>query len=119
MVAATNPSPSQPSQDACWTLVASDSLGGSSSSTSADQPTMQELKSSLEKGSDAVKIDAMKKLIGIMLNGDPCAQLIMHVIRFVLPSKNKMLKKLLMVYWEICPKKNPDGKLKQEMILVW
>jgi coatomer subunit beta len=37
----------------------------------------------------------------------------------VMPSKSKPLKKLLHFYWEICPKTNPDGKLKQEMILVW
>ncbi|RKP34527.1 Clathrin/coatomer adaptor, adaptin-like protein, partial [Dimargaris cristalligena] len=43
---------------------------------------------------------------------------LMHVIRFVMPSKNKILKKLLHFYWEICPKTNPDGKLRQEMILV-
>jgi len=36
-----------------------------------------------------------------------------------MPSKSKPLKKLLHFYWEICPKTNPDGKLKQEMILVW
>jgi hypothetical protein len=98
-------------QDACWTLVSQDD--------STDQPSMQELKTSLEKGQDGVKIETMKKILGLMLNGEPCSQLLMHVIRFVLPSKNKTLKKLLTFYWEICPKKNPDGKLKQEMILVW
>jgi coatomer subunit beta len=36
-----------------------------------------------------------------------------------MPSKSKPLKKLLYSYWEICPKTNADGKLKQEMILVW
>jgi coatomer subunit beta len=36
-----------------------------------------------------------------------------------MPSKSKPLKKLLLIYWEICPKLNPDGKLKQEMVLVW
>lgn len=57
--------------------------------------------------------------LATQMNGDLLAQLMMHVIRFVLPSKNKALKKLLLFYWEICPKHNPDGKLKQEMILVW
>jgi len=33
-------------------------------------------------------------------------------------AKGKALKKLLYFYYEICPKLNPDGKLKQEMILV-
>lgn len=97
--------------DICWTLVAGDE--------SSEQPSVNELKSSLEKGSDQVKIETMKKILAMMMAGDPLPQLIMHVIRFVLPSKNKQLKKLLLFYWEICPKKNPDGKLKQEMILVW
>ncbi|ANB12107.1 Sec26p [Sugiyamaella lignohabitans] len=72
----------------------------------------------LEKGSDEKKIDAMKRILTIMLNGDPMPQLLMQIIRFVMPSRNKQLKKLLHFYWEICPKLGADGKLKQEMILV-
>lgn len=88
--------------------------------SSSEQPSVQELKTSLEKGNDQLKIETMKKILAIMISGgDSLPQLIMHVIRFVLPSKNKQLKKLLLFYWEICPKKNADGKLKQEMILVW
>jgi coatomer subunit beta len=84
-----------------------------------DQPTLQELRSALEKGSDSLKITTMKRILRLMAAGDPCEGLLMHVIRFVLPSKNKHLKKLLHLYWEMCPKTNEDGKLKQEMILVW
>lgn len=85
----------------------------------ADQPSTQELKTQLEKGSDETKIDTMKRILTIMLNGDPQPQLLMHIIRFVMPSKNKPLKKLLYLYYEICPKHDASGKLKQEMILVW
>jgi coatomer subunit beta len=42
----------------------------------------------------------------------------MPIIQYVLPSKNKQLKKLLHFYWEVCPKYDDNGKLKQEMILV-
>jgi hypothetical protein len=35
-----------------------------------------------------------------------------------MPSKDKTLKKLLHFYWEVCPKYDENGKLKQEMILV-
>jgi hypothetical protein len=35
-----------------------------------------------------------------------------------MPSWNKQLKKLLHFYWEVCPKYDKKGKLKQEMILV-
>lgn len=72
----------------------------------------------LEKGKDETKIEAMRRILITMLNGDPMPQLLMQIIRFVMPSRNKELKKLLHFYWEICPKHGPDGKLKQEMILV-
>ncbi|KAI9143030.1 adaptin N terminal region-domain-containing protein [Paraphysoderma sedebokerense] len=96
--------------DPCYTIIRqSDSL---------DTPTLDQFKASLEKGTDDSKIETMKKVLVGMLNGDPNHQLLMHVIRFVMPSKNKILKKLVHMYWEVCPKTNPDGKLKQEMILV-
>ena len=85
----------------------------------ADQPTLQELKTQLEKGTDDTKVETMKRILTMMLNGDPMPQLLMHIIRFVMPSKSKALKKLLYFYYEICPKLDASGKLKQEMILVW
>ncbi|KAG2183398.1 hypothetical protein INT43_006404 [Umbelopsis isabellina] len=96
--------------DLCYTLVHLDDA--------TEQPSLQDFQRALEKGSEESKIETMKKLLLIMLNGDSMEKLLMHVIRFVLPSKNKQLKKLLHFYWEICPKTNPDGKLKQEFILV-
>ncbi|KAL8873671.1 MAG: hypothetical protein Q9174_000901 [Haloplaca sp. 1 TL-2023] len=84
----------------------------------ADQPTLQDLRTQFEKGTDETKVDTMKRLLTIMLNGDAMPQLLMHVIRFVMPSKSKALKKLLYFYYEICPKLDAGGKLKQEMILV-
>ncbi|QIX02410.1 hypothetical protein AMS68_007927 [Peltaster fructicola] len=84
----------------------------------ADQPSQQDLKTQLEKGTDESKVETMKRILSIMLNGDPMPQLLMHIIRFVMPSKSKSLKKLLYLYYEICPKLDANGKLKQEMILV-
>jgi coatomer subunit beta len=86
---------------------------------SADQSTLQELKTQLEKGSDDTKIETMKRVLSVMLNGDPMPGLLMHIIRFVMPSKSKQLKKLLYLYYEVCPKHEANGKLRQEMILVW
>lgn len=85
----------------------------------ADIPTMTDLRAQLEKGTDESKVDTMKRILTIMLNGDPMPQLLMHIIRFVMPSRSKQLKKLLYFYYEICPKLDSSGKLKQEMILVW
>ncbi|PSR92135.1 adaptin N terminal region-domain-containing protein [Coniella lustricola] len=84
----------------------------------ADVPTANELRTQLEKGTDDTKVQTMKTILTIMLNGDPMPQLLMHIIRFVMPSKSKPLKKLLYFYYEICPKLDAAGKLKQEMILV-
>ncbi|KAK4035120.1 adaptin N terminal region-domain-containing protein [Parachaetomium inaequale] len=81
-------------------------------------PTLAELRTQLEKGTDDTKVETMKRVLTIMLNGDPMPQLLMHIIRFVMPSKSKPLKKLLYFYYEICPKLDAQGKLKQEFILV-
>lgn len=85
----------------------------------ADQPSLQELKTQLEKGNDETKLETMKRVLTIMLNGDPMPGLLMHIIRFVMPSKSKPLKKLLYFYYEVCPKLDATGKLRQEWILVW
>lgn len=71
-----------------------------------------------EKGELNVKIDTLKRVIQLLLNGERLPSLLMTIIRFVLPLQNHTIKKLLLIYWEIVPKTSPDGKLLQEMILV-
>lgn len=95
----------------CYTLLAADD--------STEATSLNDFKTQLEKGDEETKVSTMKKLLVTMMNGEPMPQLLMFIIRFVVPSKNKPLKKLLLIYWEIAQKKNPDGKLKQEFILVW
>jgi len=77
-----------------------------------------QLKEDLEKGDTKKKIEALKKTIYMILNGEKIQGLLMNIIRFVLPSQDHMIKKMLLVFWEIVPKTYPDGKLMQEMILV-
>lgn len=96
--------------DAAYTLVYDPNPAGKAS--------VSEFRALLEKGTDESKIDAMKQILVTMLDGNPMPELLMHVIRYVMPSKNKELKKLLYFYWEIVPKVESDGKLRQEMILV-
>ena len=59
-----------------------------------DQPSIQQLQQQLEKGTDESKCDTMRRILTIMLNGEPLSQLLMHIIRFVMPSKYKPLKKI-------------------------
>lgn len=91
-------------------------IGSSSSPT--DIPTIHLLKKQLEEGSTEQKIEALKKTILLMLSGEPASQLLMTIIRFVLPSKDKIIKKLMLLYWEVVDKKGPDGKLLTQLILV-
>ncbi|TFL03311.1 adaptin N terminal region-domain-containing protein [Pterulicium gracile] len=86
--------------------------------SASEMPSPQELRSSLEKGNDEVKLETLRKIIVSTINGNPLPTLLMPVIQFVMPSKHKPLKKLLHFYWEVCPKYDESGKLKQEMILV-
>lgn len=71
-----------------------------------------------EQGDENVQIDTLKKVIKLLLNGERLPGLLMTIIRFVMPSQNHTIKKLLLIFWEIVPKTTPDGKLLQEMILV-
>ncbi|KAF2804825.1 Coatomer, beta subunit [Mytilinidion resinicola] len=84
----------------------------------SDIPDTNALKQALEKGNDDSKIETMKRILSIMLNGDPQPGLLMHIIRFVMPSKSKPLKKLLYFFLEVSPKHDNQGKLRQEWILV-
>ncbi|XP_030567125.1 coatomer subunit beta [Drosophila novamexicana] len=93
----------------CYTIINSPDL---------EVPNEMQLKQDLEKGDTNVKIETLKKVIKLLLNGERYPGLIMTIIRFVLPVQNHTIKKLLLIFWEIVPKTSADGKLLQEMILV-
>ena len=56
---------------------------------------------------DPKYIETMKRILTIMLNGDPMPNLLMHIIRFVMPSKSKPLKKRI-------PPLDPREELERE-----
>lgn len=90
----------------CYTIVHDDLL---------DTPTSQDLRNALQKGSDEVKLETMRRIIVGTLNGQSHVSsemaaehdrayiqpnLLMPIIQFVMPSKNKQIKKLLHFYLE-------------------
>eukprot|EP00124_Ichthyophonus_hoferi_P005607 Ihof_evm1s859 gene=Ihof_evmTU1s859 len=81
-------------------------------------PTEQELRKTLEQGNLALKTQALKNILVGMLRGEQYPTLVMFVIRFILPLKDHVTKKLLLLYFEIVPKTSGDGKLLPHMILV-
>ncbi|BES91993.1 Coatomer subunit alpha-2 [Nesidiocoris tenuis] len=94
----------------CYTLI---NFG-----TDSEPVSEMQLKQDFESGTIPQKIEALKKTIHMIANGERLPGLLMHIIRFILPLQDHMIKKLLLIFWEIVPKTNPDGKLLQEMILV-
>jgi coatomer subunit beta len=51
-----------------------------------------------------VKKHALKAAIMAMLGGEAMPRILMQVIRFCINSRDKQLKKLCMLYWEVVPK---------------
>lgn len=105
----------------CYTLVCNDdpSLFSSSGSYTSSL-SLPDLRSLLQKptSSDEVKLDVMRTIVVGTLNGVDYSALLMPIIQYVLPSRSKAIKRILHFYWEICPKTDAEGKMKQEMILV-
>jgi len=83
-----------------------------------EPPQVNELRKQLETGSIEVKAEALKSVILLMLNGEALNNLLMTIIRFVMPIDDHQIKKLLLMYWEIVDKQTAEGKPMPEMILV-
>ncbi|KAK8591209.1 hypothetical protein V6N13_031264 [Hibiscus sabdariffa] len=77
-----------------------------------------EIKEALEGNDVSAKIDAMKKAIMLLLNGETLPQLFITIVRYVLPSEDHTVQKLLLLYLEIIEKTDARGKVLPEMILI-
>ncbi|XP_010536879.1 PREDICTED: coatomer subunit beta-1 [Tarenaya hassleriana] len=77
-----------------------------------------EIKEALEGNDLPAKIDALKKAIMLLLNGETLPQLFITIIRYVLPSEDHTIQKLLLLYLEIIDKTDAKGKVLPEMILI-
>lgn len=94
---------------------------------------LAELRKQLETGDEETRIGAMQEAIRLLSttgtgvsNGGAGAggnngpsSLLMTIIRFVLPNqKCKLLKKLVLLFFELAPKTDAQGRLLSEMILL-
>lgn len=85
----------------------------------ADKTPKDTFRSKLETSDDGSKIEAIRNTIIAVANGEDVSYTLMPIIQFALPSKNKMIKKLLLLFFQSVNKKDEAGKLLHEMILVW
>jgi vesicle coat complex subunit len=62
------------------------------------QSTANEIKEALEGSDTEQKILAMQKAIVLLLNGEQLPQLFITIVRYVLPSEDHTVQKLLLLY---------------------
>lgn len=77
-----------------------------------------EIKEALEGNDVPAKVDAMKKAVMLLLNGETLPQLFITIVRYVLPSEDHTVQKLLLLYLEIIDKTDARGRVLPEMILI-
>jgi coatomer subunit beta len=71
----------------CTMLISSDKLASPS-----------EIKEALEGNDAEAKVLAMKKAVMMLLNGEQLPQLFITIVRYVLPSEDHTVQKLLLLY---------------------
>ncbi|KAG6390993.1 hypothetical protein SASPL_148739 [Salvia splendens] len=77
-----------------------------------------EIKEALEGNDVPAKIDGMKNAIMLLLNGETLPQIFITIVRYVLPSEDHTVQKLLLLYLEIIDKTDGKGRVLPEMILI-
>eukprot|EP00697_Spironema_sp_BW2_P006750 gnl/Spiro4/20875_TR10168_c0_g1_i1.p1 gnl/Spiro4/20875_TR10168_c0_g1~~gnl/Spiro4/20875_TR10168_c0_g1_i1.p1 ORF type:complete len:1061 (+),score=260.88 gnl/Spiro4/20875_TR10168_c0_g1_i1:50-3184(+) len=75
-----------------------------------EQPNIAAIKKIFERGDTPEVIKTLKLVITLTEHGESLPGLLMHVIRYVMPKEDKAVKKLLLLYWEVCEKYDPDTK---------
>lgn len=90
----------------CTFLVAGDKTPTSSN----------EIRVALESSDDDAKVDAMEKAISALLAGEQLPMLFITIVRYVLPSENHTVQRLLLLYlvcglrvWGVVVRRPPGG----------
>lgn len=84
-----------------------------------DPANVSDVKNQLQNGSVEQKITAMKQVILLTVSGEAPPGLSIVIFQFIMTQRDHTLKKLVLLYLEVCEKTGKDGKLLPEMILVW
>jgi len=81
--------------------------------------SLSDIKSDLELVNDPPKqADALKKVLSMLLNGEDVSSIFITIVRYVLPSEDHTIQKLLLLYLESIKKTDSNGKILPEMILI-
>ncbi|XP_071677143.1 coatomer subunit beta-2-like [Lolium perenne] len=77
-----------------------------------------EIKADLEGSNVAAKVEAMKRAVTLLLNGETLPTLFITIVCYVLPSEDHTIQKLLLLYHEIIDKRDSASCGLPEMILI-
>ncbi|XP_073351843.1 coatomer subunit beta-1-like [Aegilops tauschii subsp. strangulata] len=81
--------------------------------------TAEKIRAGLEGSDVGAKVEALKRAIILHHNGDTAPHLLITVVHCVLPSKENIIQRLLLVYLEVVDKQDQaSGKVIPEMILL-
>jgi hypothetical protein len=62
------------------------------------QSSINDIKEALEGSDVEAKVEAMQKAVTLLLNGEQLPQLFITIVRYVLPSEDHAVQKLLLLY---------------------
>lgn len=62
------------------------------------QVSVNDIKEALEGSDVEAKVEAMQKAVTMLLNGEQLPQLFITIVRYVLPSEDHTVQKLLLLY---------------------
>ena len=77
----------------------------------------EEINKLLQKD-DSSRIEAMKQILSFELNNQNELDIMMNIIRYILPSNNHEIKRLFLLYLSSIKRVDENGKLLPELILV-
>jgi len=92
--------------------------GGDKSVAASGGVDVAALRKDLEAPELPKKMEALKRILMLHLNGEKMDNMLMSVIRYILPHEDAHLRKLGLYFLETVDKKGPDGSMLPEMILV-
>ena len=77
----------------------------------SDRPaSANEIKDALEGSDPLAKIEAMQKAISMLLNGEQLPALFITIVRYVLPSEDHTVQKLLLLYLVSCHSRSSPAR---------
>lgn len=80
-------------------------------------PKVIEMQATFSEGKIEDKVIALQQLIKLIIQDNSYPNLMMSVLKYLVPSDDHEIKKLLLLYWETVEKLKPDGTVRDELLL--